>query len=207
MKLIFRYLPLVLLLVVLGLAAPAVAKGPVDKITVVGPDLVEPIEITDPKILDRFDPWGGQFIGAGGPIEATPNVREPYQAFFHLRNNRGDLELRYMIYYYPDPAGGRGYIYLPGPGEPYYSLNTGIIIRGGSDGRWRRAMPAWDITIQDLLQKHSGSFDNVGEVFPAPTLWIVAMLGAALFGGLSLWVLTRFPQGRSRPPLLRRSDG
>lgn len=152
MKLIYRRFPLLLLLVLLVLATPVMAKGPVDKITIEGPSLAEPIEITDPDILSRFDPWGGQFIGTGGPLAGPPpHIKEPYLVKFYLENQQGDLALRYVFYYYFNTAGTTGYIYLPGPGEPYHQTNAGTIIRGTSDGRWHKAIPGWDDVMVDVV--------------------------------------------------------
>ena len=196
MKCILRYLPLFLLLALPAPVAPATAKGPVDQITVAGPGLNEPVEITDPAILNRFDPWAGQFIGTGGPLESPPHVgdRVPYQAFFFLEDNRGDLQLRYVLYYYANPDGGRGILYLPGPGEPYYRTNIGTIIRNNSDGRWHNAMPAWDELMQGLLAAEEVSpagSDSTALLNFAP--WIGSLVIIALIGSLAFWVSARRP--------------
>ncbi|HEX6385876.1 MAG TPA: hypothetical protein VF177_14495 [Anaerolineae bacterium] len=196
MKSILRCLPLFLLLALPALAVPAAAKGPVDQITIAGPGLNGPIEITDPAILSRFDPWAGQFIGTGGPLEWPPDVgvRVPYQAFFYLEDNRGDLQLRYVLYYYPDPAGGPGIIYLPGPGEPYYRVNPGTIIRTNSDGRWHNAMPAWDELMQDVVATEAVSpagSTNTASLDFAP--WIGLLVVVALIGSLAWWGFARRP--------------
>ena len=160
MKLISRCLHLFLFLALLLLVTPVLAKGPVDKITIKGPDLAKPIEITDPDILSRFDPWGGQFIGTGGPLAGPPpNIKEPYLVKFYLEDQQGELELRYMFYYYFNSTGTTGYIYLPGPGEPYYQTNTGTIIRGKSDGQWHKAIPGWDdVMTNAIVEAQGGSF-------------------------------------------------
>lgn len=196
MKSVLHYLSLFLLLALPALAVPAAAKGPVDQITIAGPGLNEPVEITDAAILSRFDPWAGQFIGTGGPLEWPPDVgdRVPYQAFFYLEDNRGDLQLRYVLYYYPDPAGGRGIIYLPGPGEPYYRINIGTIIRNDSDGRWHNAMPAWDELMRDLLRAEEVSpagSANTASLNLSP--WIGSLVIMALLGSLAFWVFARRP--------------
>ena len=183
MKRISQYLFLFLLLVLLSLTIPVLAKGPAARITIEGPYLAEPIEITDPDILDRFDPWGGQFIGTGGPLEWPPDVgtQVPYQVFFW-----GELEVSYVFYYYPDPAGGHSYIYLPGTGEPYYRVNVGTIIRENSDGAWHYALPTWDAAVQDLLPGQSLPSQS-GENTPAPAVWPVAVLGVVLMSSIVLW--------------------
>jgi hypothetical protein len=187
MKRILWYLPVFLPLALLLLAAPVTAKGPASKIMIEGADLAAPIEITDLDILNRFDPWGGQFFGTGGPLEWPPYVglRLPYEVFFYVQNNQGESVLRYMFYYYPDPAGGRGYIYLPGSGEPYYGVNTGTIIRNESDGRWRYAMPTWDAMIGDVLQGQSVSSGGGQEGLTA-VVWLAAVIGGVFLGVMIL---------------------
>lgn len=170
----------------LVLAVSVGAKGPADMIVVEGPGLPAPVEITDPTILNRFDPWGGQFIGPGGPLAESPIVGEPYQVQFYLRNNRGELVLRYVFYYYINPTGGRGYTYLPGGDDPYYITNAGTISRGSPDGQWNNVNPVWDKVIHDLLEEHGTPMAGNGEL-PSPSIqWLaigivmVTLAGAAL---------------------------
>lgn len=168
MKLKSRCFPFLLSLALLILAVPAMAKGPIDKIVIEGPGLASPFEITDSEILSRFDPWGGQFIGTGGPLAGPPPyVKEPYLVKFYLENQQGDLTLRYMFYYYFNSTGSTGFIYLPGPGEPYYPINTGTIIRGTSDGQWHKAIPGWDDVMGEVVAKSRvgfSSFDGLNSV-------------------------------------------
>lgn len=180
MKLIYRRFPLLLLLVLFVLATPVMAKGPVDKITIEGPGLKKPIEITDPDILSRFDPWGGQFIGTGGPLVGPPpNIKEPYLVKFYLENQQGELALRYVFYYYFNTAGTTGYIYLPGPGEPYHQTNAGTIIRGTSDGRWHKAIPGWDDFMADVVAEAQGGLSGLAGLNHAQTRG--AFLGISVF--------------------------
>ena len=53
-KLTARYLYAFLLLALFVLIPPVMAKGPVDKITIEGPGLKKPIEITDPDTMSRL---------------------------------------------------------------------------------------------------------------------------------------------------------
>jgi hypothetical protein len=153
----------ILILAVLAVTIPASAKGPVTLITISGGGLEEQIKITDPEILDRFNPWAGQFIGTGGALKTPPSIgyKAPYEVHFYLQNAQDQSELRYMFYYYPNPVGGRGLIYFPGSGEPYYSINAGTIMRGGSDGYWHYSMPTWDETVSGLVQGAKPTLSNV----------------------------------------------
>lgn len=198
MKRTIRYS--LLLLALLTLTLPATAKGPVDMITITGPGIDEPIEITDPEILSRFDPWAGQFLGTGGPLEVAPAIEseEPYQIFFYLRDNSGELQLDYAFDYYPNPTDERAYIYLPGPVEPYYEVNTGSIIRDDSDGRWHIAMPTWDAMFQEQLQASGVSLDGNSRIYPVSVFWMVAILGIAIIGGIGLWFIRSKAQRPNR---------
>ena len=169
---------------VFGIPVAAKRKS-ADQITIAGGELEEPLEISDQEILDKFNPWAGQFIGTGGPLESPPYVgdRVPYEVYFYLRDARGELQLSYMFYYYPDPAGGRGMIYLPGSKEPYYSVNAGTILRGESDGRWHHAMPTWDETVQAVVLEQA----NISPVtFPdlPPAVWVSWGLNLVLIVGV-----------------------
>lgn len=201
MKFMSRCFPLLLLLALLALVTPAMAKGPVDKITVEGPELTKPIEITDSEILSRFDPWGGQFIGTGGPLAGPPsNIKEPYLVKFYLEDQQDNLVLRYMFYYYFNATGTTGYIYLPGPGEPYYKTNTGTIIRGKSDGQWHMAIPGWDDVMENVVVEAQGGLSGFAglraEQYRGVFLGIGILLTIIMV--YLLWVRMRHDQtGRS----------
>lgn len=179
----------------LVLVTPVMAKGPVDKIAIEGPDLTMPIEITSPDILSRFDPWMGQFIGTGGPLVGPPsNIKEPYLVKFYLENQQGDLKLRYMLYYYFDPTGGTGYIYLPGPGEPYYQTNAGTIIRGKSDGKWHNSIPGWDDVMAEVVGEAQGRLSGFAA------LNFVQVRGAFLGMGILITIVVAYLLGSRRQP-------
>ena len=181
MKLKSWCLFILLALAVLAVTKTVMAKGPVDKITIEGPGLAGSFEITDSEILSRFDPWGSQFIGTGGPLVGPPpHVKEPYLVKFYLENQRGELTLRYMFYYYFNLTGATGYIYLPGPGEPYYPINTGTIIRGTSDGQWFKAMPGWDDVMADVIPESQVGFFDFGGLNAMQVVCIFVGLGILL---------------------------
>jgi hypothetical protein len=145
---------LVLLLLVCVPAADA--KGKPDKIAIRGGKFPRPIEITDREILQGFDPWTGQFIDWPRGIAAKPpNWQHAFEVFFYQkkpgtpsRYDQGDLKLIYALTYYPGYNGAPGYIYLPGKGQAFYSLNTGTMTRQGHDGEWHYASPAWEALMK-----------------------------------------------------------
>src|SRR5882672_7661190 len=115
-----------------------IAKGPTLKITIKGSDLASPIEITEERILGKFNVWAG----AGVMINSTPQaegfiiawekgpVAEPrvtllrYEVSFHVMHQGPGS---YVVSYLYDPATGKGYVYLPGKGEKFHESNTFLI--------------------------------------------------------------------------------
>jgi hypothetical protein len=194
-----------LLLLALGaalLVRAAGAKGAADKITIAGPGIEAPLEITDPDILDRFNPWGGQFFGTGGPLEYPPYVKNPYLVRFYLENTKGEMELRYVLYYYANPSGGSGYLYLPGPGEPYYSTNAGLIMRGSADGNWHKALPAWDRVIDDAVRESRAGLGSRGGVNTPFARGVLTGSGGMLLLGLAFlsWYRLRSSRAATKHP-------
>src|SRR5919109_974404 len=123
-------LPLLIILTSLILVSLVSAKGSPDKITIWGPPLAEPIQITNPETLNGFDPWNGQFLDERlGTIAEEPRVQDIYNVVFYLRNNNGEIHIFYVFQYSPNPSGEQGFIYLPGEGEPWHVINGQTIIR------------------------------------------------------------------------------
>ncbi len=50
-------------------------------------------------------------------------------------------------------ANGRGYVYLPGPGERWYELNTRSILRRGFEGQWYFATKEWQQFVNPYLAR------------------------------------------------------
>jgi hypothetical protein len=148
---------LVALLVVLSAVPLAYSKGSPELIVISGGGLAQPIEISDPTSLKRFDPWMGQFADwkAKPPADA-PCFRRSFEVLFYAkwpgRNSawdRGDLKMIYGTRYCS--TGGSGYVYLPGPGEPQYRGNIFTILRGEEDGKWHPATAAWDSLMSSAV--------------------------------------------------------
>jgi hypothetical protein len=196
----------VVLLAGLLWTSPAVAKSPPDKLTVSGPGLVRPVEIADAVSLAAFDPWTRGFITwERGLAARPPPLEETYTVSFLLRKEGGELAVIYVLRYAPDPAGGPGYIHVPGPGTPEYRLNIGTIITGGSDrwdpnGKWQYAAAEWEAVMRRALGRRAASSGASGTAdgeASAPTrppgtggpsaLWLMpsAVGLAAGLGGLA----------------------
>lgn len=89
---------LVALMLVADLAS---AKGGVERITIAGPGLEEPIEIRTSQVLAEFNPWGGllRFVGeqvSENGIDAT--LQGPYKVSFF----ESTLDWVYEFSYYSD---------------------------------------------------------------------------------------------------------
>lgn len=142
---------------VLFISSSALAKGYPNKIILQGNGLTQPIEITDAETLGKFSPWYGQFIEWGRGPAATPmKDNASYEVLFFISGrDKKTRQLRsWMIFsfrYKPDPADGRGLIYLHGPGEDQYRVNQGTIVRDNHDGKWHYASVAWDAALKSRL--------------------------------------------------------
>jgi hypothetical protein len=146
------------------------AKGETTKIAISGADLTSPIAITDPVILRQFNVWSGAgtFRALGGlenKVEGTegfiidwssgvaaerPAGLQRYEVAFYAG---GSLPV-YTVFYEIDVSNDRGYVYLPGPADELYTVNTWAILRGhGFEGHWLRANLAWQQTVGRILLK------------------------------------------------------
>ena len=187
-----RFARLLLLTVVLLLAWPAAAKGPVDKITVGGPLLDGEVEMADPAVLEKFSPWAAQYLDAAGPLAEPPIVwdRVPYEVYFYLADDDGEMELSYVLYYYPRNGGRNAYVYLPGADEPYHDINAELIL-SANDGKWFNADPAWEAAVEQALVANAAPDPETATAPGAgPAPWIVTLLSAAVAGAV-LWLRTR----------------
>lgn len=160
----------VVLLVFLLLALPTFvfAKADISKISIKGPDLKNPIEITDSSELTQFDLWSGPGTSWTGtsprrndkflvdwsqPVTELPKALRRYEVsiFAKLPEER----LVYVLLYEYDPATDRGYVYLPGRTDNWYRLNVSTIVRG-VEGTWFRSSSAWDDVAGPLIRSARG---------------------------------------------------
>jgi hypothetical protein len=142
------------------------AKVETSRITITGPDLKGPIEITDPKALANFNVWTGAGTSWTGPAAATQDVHgfvidwsqavvaDPpkgltrYQVSFYAK--LPDERLVYVVFYEYDPAADHGYVYLPGKNDDWYRLNIGTIFRR-VEGHWFIASKTWELVARPLI--------------------------------------------------------
>jgi hypothetical protein len=149
-----KSLSAVLIAIVLSVAMPAPlsAKAPTAKITITGRGLTRTVEVTDPRALSSFGPWNGRFIDWSRRIVTEPRGGlEPYEVSFYVKFGDDDVRMVYVVYYYPETSAEHGYIYIPGKGDKWYSLNTSTISHGGKDGKWHYASSEWEARIKPLI--------------------------------------------------------
>ena len=64
----------------------------------------------------------------------------------------GPEHLAYIVSYEYDPAASQGYVYLPGKGDQWYTLNSASIYHG-REGNWFRATRAWQDAVVSLIAR------------------------------------------------------
>jgi len=152
MKKTFLIFPLAFLLIFLGMPEAASAKSPTVKIIISGGGLTSTIEATDPRILAISNVWSGQFLDRSrGTEKEPPRGLRRYEVSFYVKIANNEVRKKYVLYYYLNTATEPSYIYLPGKGETWYSLNVGTIIREEQDGKSNYASPAWEDLIKSMI--------------------------------------------------------
>jgi hypothetical protein len=138
---------LVVLVIAAGFDARVDAKGPTVRLTITGPGLLQPLDVTDPDALVHV--WSAGFIGA---VTVAPAASLPrYLVSFHVQPPRSNVKVMYAVRYVVDPQTRAGFVYLPGRGEEGYRLNVSTILRETDDGRWHHAPAAWSQAISSRL--------------------------------------------------------
>lgn len=136
--------------ILLVAGVPAAAKTRIEKVTVCGARLNRPIEITEDAVLQLSNPWYGKFIKWGAVTAAPPTGTPVYNVTLHAHLRSSELRPIYQFRYAPS-ADGRGFVYLPGAGEPWHGQNVSIILRGPHDGHWSIAGAEWDAKMRAAL--------------------------------------------------------
>jgi hypothetical protein len=125
------------------------AKGTTVKLTLTGPGIAVPIEIVAPDVLAGSNVWEGSFLGAA--LDGVPRVKKPiYTVSFDVQTPewmRQPVKTMYAVSVARDAATGELVLYLPGRGQPGYSLNVSAMLRDGQDGQWHRPPLTWATAI------------------------------------------------------------
>lgn len=159
---------LVVVFSLLLLVAPStvLAKGKTTKIVIEGPDLSKPIEITAPDVLVRFNVWAGPGTSSTRPANTNsptfivdwsreqtthpPDGLTKYQVAFYTE--RQSDHPSYVVDYVLASNGNQGFVYLPGPSDKWWKVNSFSIVRGG-EGNWFFALGAWEAVARPLIEK------------------------------------------------------
>lgn len=135
---------------------PVFAKGRIERIVITGPGLDKPVEVSDPAILQKLNPWFGKFSGDKGQAPAPKADDSTYEVLFYMRwpqrhseFDLGELKLIYHVTYHPGADAETGRIYFPGSNDKYH-VNAGTILRDGIDGTWQWASDGWEETMRQL---------------------------------------------------------
>jgi len=180
------FLTFLLILTSLILVPFAVAKGSPDKITIWGPSLGEPIQITNPETLKAFDPWNGQFLDQSpGTIAEEPRTQDIYTVVFDLGTNTREAHVFYVFQYAPNSSSGQGFIYLPREGEPWHVRNGQTILR---DSGWQHASAEWEALMQHTLEKDRES-PNAATI--SGDLQLAAPIIILVGGVVIIWYIRR----------------
>lgn len=175
------------------LAPSATAKGSPDKITIMGHQLAGSIEITDPELLQGFDPWNGQFLDRNqSTIMEEPQIDQSYDVFFYLKDKDGQFRMFYAFQYYPDPSDGRGYIYLPQEGEESHLMNGQTILRASG---WHYASAEWDTLMRQALRTEGLSRTTsrsgiLGDQITS-SVWITVLVFISFVSVAAVWIFRR----------------
>jgi hypothetical protein len=130
---------------------PAFAKGPTVKLTITGPGLPEPIELTDEDAVSA-GVWSGTFmVRERGMADAPASELPRYTVQFHVKLPRTDeVRMMYVVYYVWDAVTRRALVQIPAVEDQWYPLNVSTIGRC-CQGRWFYAADRWGETIKAAL--------------------------------------------------------
>ena len=128
----------------------ALAKAKTAKLTVSGPGISQPIELTHQDAISA-GVWSGTFIDRrAGPVEAPSADIPRYMVQFHVNVRVDELRMVYVVYYAWDAANGRALVQLPAVEDEWSRLNDSTIARC-CRGQWYYATDPWGQTIRAAL--------------------------------------------------------
>ena len=161
-----------LFLLMLLISVTASAKGRTVKVTIAGGQLAHPIML-DEDIVKQFGVWAGAGVNINGipqtsgfiidwsqgtvepPKEGLARHTVSFYAGCKIGQDFGCKTetplLSYVVVYAYEPSTDKGYVYLPGKGEEWYSLNIQSIFRK-LEGQWFEATPEWERVVNPLIE-------------------------------------------------------
>jgi hypothetical protein len=137
----------------LALAVPLYAKAPLERITISGGGLAEPIIVADQETLRLSNPWFGRIANWSADVAPPPDNHPAYEITLYARLRGPEVKPIYQLRYVKGDRNTPGAVYLPGRGEAWYSQNVSTIYREGHDGHWHVATPAWETAVLRALDR------------------------------------------------------
>ena len=122
-----------------------------------GGELRHPVEITDPDLLGRLDPWTGSFVDWEQPPQMGHCSWEYDIQYFNLGiehptpYDRGDQTMIYGVRYCLGDDGAPGYVQLAGPTERFGPENVRSVWDGTHAGKWHLSTPAWKEFVEHVV--------------------------------------------------------
>jgi hypothetical protein len=158
----------------LSIAEPASAKGKTARIEITGASLAAPLKITDPRIVGSFSIWNGPGVAVNGqPVYLDPRYQDGtfidwpkgqlaqaptglqrYEVSFYcaFAQPKEEVTFCYGVTYAYDASSNQGYMYLPGPNDEAFKLNTPAIYHG-VEGNWFHTTSSWEKLVRPLIEK------------------------------------------------------
>ncbi len=165
--------------------APALAKGPPDKVVITGPGLKDPVEIEDPEALQAFSFF--QFEDTERPIEPPAHPGYGYVITRYVAEPEGEYTAWDRLIYLPN-SGGRGGVVL-------YEGLLGEGMSSESDGGWYLASEAGDAAMREILMREGVLVDDTGrEQVLAVSGGVGLIIGLWLVGRLMVASDSRGPE-------------
>jgi hypothetical protein len=134
----------VLLAVLVALPDRALAKGPPSMVSITGPGLDEPIEVTDPALLLPFSFY--QFQALENRIDRPPDPGIGYLITRYIED-AGQMRAWDRVVYYPLAGGMGGYVFF-----------EGLAIQNmwtEGQGKWFTVSLDGDVAMRLILAAHS----------------------------------------------------
>jgi hypothetical protein len=110
-------LPVLTVPIFLGITEIALATAPTVKLTIEGVGLTKPLAVTDCKILELGNVWGGNFLdNSRDPAEKPPHGLRGYDVSFCVQLGENDIRKMYVVRYFPNSVAKQGYVGELSPG-------------------------------------------------------------------------------------------
>ena len=143
-------------------SAMAGGWGPIFAIELRGDGLEQPIEITEPSVLEKLSPWVGpgtkmtDFMRGDGSEKSIANWGAGVVTDHPAGLQRIEVRFRvgwsqestdaFWVLYEMEPGSSTGYIYHP---------IANYIVAHVSEGAWRYASDRWNEIIGPIIEKHT----------------------------------------------------